>query len=301
MEEQEELEVWLGDEPPPTLQFSPVRMDKFIILNLVSFNFYLLIWFYRQWRYVKESEGTNIWPGMRALLGLFTYSRLLSRIPGVENQFLLALTFFLFIFTARLPDPWGLIGILMFLPVVPAVTAINRLNEKVGEKPLSFRWRKRSVVPVVVGIPIVILTLVGLAYPDKVMNGDGMSDDHFAYLQELELVTPDDSVLMFYNFSLTHNGGGVVLTDRGFGGYWIDQVTEAMNTFEVDYAEVVDLEVNFARSWLETTVVRIHAPDGGWLDFTLSTEAGGDRSFIRELRERVEQATPPGGRTTSTM
>jgi hypothetical protein len=124
-----------GEESP--VRYSPVRIDKFVILFLVTFGAYGFVWFYRNWRYIKTNEGTTIWPWARALWSPFWYYPMLKRLD-VKGKGLLAAAFFILLFLYRLPNPYWLLGFLGVLSLIPAVKAINDLNERSATRHPSF-------------------------------------------------------------------------------------------------------------------------------------------------------------------
>jgi hypothetical protein len=64
----------------PSGRFVPVRLDKFLILSVCTFGVYQLVWFYRQWRWVREHEGSRIWPLARTFFMPLWCFALLQRI-----------------------------------------------------------------------------------------------------------------------------------------------------------------------------------------------------------------------------
>ena len=62
------------------MRYSPVRIDKFVILFLLTGGVYVFLWHYRNWRYIKTSEGTSIWPWARAFWAPLSYYEMLKRL-----------------------------------------------------------------------------------------------------------------------------------------------------------------------------------------------------------------------------
>jgi hypothetical protein len=48
-----------------------VSPGKFLTLTILTLGLYLIYWFYRQWRMVKERDGSSIWPIPRGLFYVF--------------------------------------------------------------------------------------------------------------------------------------------------------------------------------------------------------------------------------------
>ena len=157
-----------GEESP--VRYSPVRINKFVILSLVTFGFYPIVWFYRNWRYIKTSEGTSIWPWARALFFPLWYYPMLKRLD-VQGKGLLAAALLILlggrsgIADSTTPPDFFLLFLnisfilLTVLPLIPAVKAINDLHERSGTRPPSFGWRWRSAAVLVLGLLVNMATV----------------------------------------------------------------------------------------------------------------------------------------------
>ena len=51
--------------------FYVVAPRKFYLLAVLTLNLYLVYWFYRSWRLVKQRTGDSMWPAMRGLFYIF--------------------------------------------------------------------------------------------------------------------------------------------------------------------------------------------------------------------------------------
>ena len=162
-----------GEESP--VRYSPVRIDKFVILSLVTVGLYPVVWFYRNWRYIKTSEGTSIWPWARALFFPLWYYPMLKRLDVQGKGLLAAAVLILFgiadVLSVGLLDPDSLfdsflilafIILLAVLLLIPAVKAINDLHERSGTRPPSFGWRRRSAAVLVRGLLVNAMAAVGV-------------------------------------------------------------------------------------------------------------------------------------------
>ena len=162
-----------GEESP--VRYSPVRIGKFVILSFVTLGLYQFVWFYRNWRYIKTSEGTSIWPWARALFYPLWYYPMLKRLDVQRKGLLAAASLILFVprwYYEFVPFPvdslllegitlWA-VTLLAVLPLIPAVKAINDLNERSGTRPPSFGWRRRSAAVLVLGLLVNAMAAVGV-------------------------------------------------------------------------------------------------------------------------------------------
>ncbi len=48
-----------------------VAPTKFLLLAILTANLYMLYWFYRQWRMVKDRDQSDAWPIPRGLFYIF--------------------------------------------------------------------------------------------------------------------------------------------------------------------------------------------------------------------------------------
>jgi hypothetical protein len=276
----------------PDVAFSPVRMEKFVLLNLLTFGLYQLVWLYRSWRYVKRVEGSKILPPARAFFSPLFYYALLRRLD-VRAKGAWALAYVLFLIVAALPQPFFLGGVLSFLPLVPAVRAMNRMNGVAAVRFPSYRWRARSAVVGMVGLFLAPFWIAGaFGPPTWVVPGAEMREADLRYLSATGLLEEGEEVLFFYSGGfLSIEADGVFVSDLGITSYWLDPISENLMVAFLTFEEIVDLEVNYASHFLEDTAVRITGPGDVWFLFTLPPDDGGDRRFVEEV-ERRRMAVP---------
>src|SRR5712692_478302 len=119
-----------------TLPFFPVATHKFVAMSICSFGLYELYWFYQNWKAIRNT-GRNISPFWRTFFApfcaysLFTDIRaraLAEQMPAAWSAGLLAVGYFATQMLWRLPDPWWLISIATFVPMLPAQQAAQRIN-----------------------------------------------------------------------------------------------------------------------------------------------------------------------------
>ncbi len=75
-----EIDVQTTDDQ---LQFYVVSGTKFTLLFFITFGFYSVYWFYKNWRYYKISSNSNIWPVPRAIFSIFFTHSLFRAVQGV--------------------------------------------------------------------------------------------------------------------------------------------------------------------------------------------------------------------------
>ncbi|MBT3619493.1 MAG: hypothetical protein HN523_03610 [Porticoccaceae bacterium] len=148
---------------------------KLFIMSICTFGLYELYWCYKNWVHIKEKKKLEIMPFWRAFFApLWLYSLMThlqdeineTKIPIVLHAGLLAALYFIMQLLLRLPDPYWLICYLSFVFLLPANTAILRLNEnsatdvKPNDKIQGWNW-----LAVILGGLLFIIVLIGTFIP----------------------------------------------------------------------------------------------------------------------------------------
>lgn len=156
----------LPDGQPVFFQVSPT---KFVVMSIVTLGLYELYWAYRTWSFVKQRDRVRMMPFWRAwfmLFWVFDLLRLIKRdlspqIPVDYRYGWLTFAYVLLWLSARLPFPLGMVSILGFLPLLPAVVAVNKAN--LGRIP-SDRLNAQFTAWNIVGISAFALATLLLVY-----------------------------------------------------------------------------------------------------------------------------------------
>lgn len=107
---------------------------KFVLFSLISFGIYELYWTYKNWKLIKEKLLINISPIARAIFGYFyiySFSKYilgLAKEKGYKESYSSGWVAFGFIALSllwRLPDPYWLVSIFSFVPLIFIVKALN--------------------------------------------------------------------------------------------------------------------------------------------------------------------------------
>lgn len=151
-----------------------VATTKFVVMSIVTFGIYDLYWVYQQWQCERARTGEDLSPFWRTFftpIWTFSLFRRISRVSeetgtgGIPHQ-AYALIYFLSIFTVRLPDPYWLISVLGFVPMIPVQSAATRVNQTVAPgAPPNDRYTLPNVVMIVVGLLMLLLVIVGMLLP----------------------------------------------------------------------------------------------------------------------------------------
>ena len=124
--------------------FFPVSLLKLALMSLATFGLYEIYWSYRNWKCVQrmpymtyEKPNAPIRAFFYPLTSywLFLHIREQSRVldgTGTLQAGLLALTVLAFRLLARRPDPYWLLCLLGFLPLLPVQSVVNRINRRIA-------------------------------------------------------------------------------------------------------------------------------------------------------------------------
>ncbi|MBI4206697.1 MAG: zinc ribbon domain-containing protein [Betaproteobacteria bacterium] len=153
-----------------------VSCSKFAVLSTLTLLIYTYYWFYQNWRFEKKDTGENLWPLPRTIFAPFFAYFLFDAVRAILKRHdlpvfdacLLALVFFAFNITWGLPDPYWLVSVFAFMPILPIQAAINQLNAKIApDAPRNDRYTAANIVVIVIGVVFWLLILAGMFFPEN--------------------------------------------------------------------------------------------------------------------------------------
>jgi hypothetical protein len=161
-------------------RFFLVSRTKFAVMSLATLGFYDLYWFYQNWKLTKAHGRSDIWPIARAIFALFFTHALLRDVVlsaaenGVRTRFSVQPSAWGFIILSllwRLPDPFSLISVFAFVPLLSVQDTINDIHDRIApnaDRNSSFgpgNW-----VAIVIGLIFWALVLVGMFVPEEALQ-----------------------------------------------------------------------------------------------------------------------------------
>lgn len=292
--EQVQIEVdRIGD----VLPYYCVSARKFTILSLVTFGFYELFWFYKNWKLVKTISGREISPFWRAVFApLFCYSFASTvnstakslNITQKTSPVAIAVIYFFLVALNRLPDPFWLICLFSFAPLIPIVLQIQTIHEMIrpGFESLV-GWGRGSYATLMVGGTLTALIVMGsFGPPTRALRESEIPSSYTVTLAEAGVLEPEERMLFFYSgglFSILEDGN--ILTENRVVSY---------ETFEGEiylssstYTDIRDFDVAYSESFLEDTVLTISTVNDEQFILIISAEDDRDHEFVSKLKARL--------------
>jgi hypothetical protein len=151
-----------------------VSTSKFVVMSLCTLGFYQLYWAYKHWDAQRRREQEDLSPFWRAFFAPLWCFSLLPRLQRITAEYGapatwsgsgLALAYFLLSLAWRLPDPWWLVSVLSFLPLLVVQRSINNLNAVVvPNAPRNDSYSGLNIVIIVIGGLLLLLAILGTLF-----------------------------------------------------------------------------------------------------------------------------------------
>jgi hypothetical protein len=154
------------------IAYFPVSLLKLGVMCVATFNIYQIYWSYKNWKCAQRVANSDANAPIRAFFyGLTSYwlfkhigDHAKSMDPGVSlpaGQ--LAFAVLALALAANLPDPYWLVTLLGFLPLLPVQTAVNRVNRQLApDADPNARFGGWNIAGVILGGLLVALAVFGM-------------------------------------------------------------------------------------------------------------------------------------------
>jgi len=149
---------------------------KLSLMALTTFGLYELYWFYRNWKIIRQRDQSPISPFWRAFFApLWTFSlgmrfKAHAKERNISIGLPVAAIGILYLLLSalwRLPQPYWLISLFSFIPIVPFDRAARRLNGNGSlAEPTHGRYSAWIIAWLVVGTVLLMLAVIGSFIPD---------------------------------------------------------------------------------------------------------------------------------------
>lgn len=154
-------------EPP----FFAVSLLKLTVMSVCTAGFYEVYWYYRNWKRIKQREGSHIMPFWRAFFAFFFCYQCFAKIrdyssgsgaPPSVSPAILAAGWIIATVLWKLPDPYWWASSLAVLFILPAQAHANRINENACPgHDRNARFGAWNWLVVVLGGSFTMLALIG--------------------------------------------------------------------------------------------------------------------------------------------
>jgi hypothetical protein len=289
----------------PDVAYHHVAPLKFAILSVATLGLYEMFWFYKNWQYVRQRDASRIRPFWRAVfspLWCFSLARDLANHDArwtTARAGMVAAAYAFLVLASRLSDPWWLLTLGTFLPLLALVSTIHAANCARGVKsPYYARFGVGPVAACLVGAPFLALTVLlslNVLPATQVVDGQNLPSWHRNYLRAQKIVEDPEVIQHFYSsgfFSIKDDGN--LLTDQRIISYWRDPTSQELEVASARYEDIQDLQLERGDALTDSTLTVVHH-DGSEFILLLSTEADGDQRCLetaQTLRQR-RQPSPP--------
>jgi hypothetical protein len=168
--------VTVSPSDAPTDCFYTVRPAIFILLSLSTYGIYAMYWMYRNWHFIKHARVLKVQPFWRAFfapvccLSMASHVKRMAFLRSCDvalNAPAVGLGYLALNMVWRLPDPYWLIGLSSFVPLLFLLAAMHRINEHMGRDTYvvsRFNWKHIAVI--VLGAVVFVLALVAMSIPE---------------------------------------------------------------------------------------------------------------------------------------
>lgn len=286
-------------------QYYPLPLWQFVFLMLITLGTYSLFWAYRNWKYIKTLDNSDIMPAFRSLFAVIWFFPLYNRVAkdyrAMGRNSLLAspliaaaaaLTYLLAMFSEQLLQellnnralPYTLLYIL--LPILPLAAVLLLINHQNGQVPSRLRWRHWLLATVMLPLLALICTQEMYLIPaGGVVEGHVISQSDRRFMDRRGVLPADDNLLYFYSdafFDIRSDGNG--FTGERVFSYWQDDSDDNFYFHSAKLADVKDIRVKYSERWDENTLVTIVTESDKEFVLYVSNDNKRDKLFVNSLK-----------------
>jgi hypothetical protein len=285
-------------EPPREAEvaYHHVSPLKFTLLSICSLGLYALFWFFKNWKFVRRRDASNIRPFWRAVFSpLWCYALCMDVAGGgggftPRSALAVALSYFVLSVLWRLPDPYWLLSFLSFVPLLCVVRQIDRLNRLRGAKSVYYRkFGVRHIALCVVGgavLGFATLSSLNILPSTQVTAGDRLPKRDLEFLRENHIVNDSERIHFFYSAGLLSiKSDGNLVTDQRVISYYHDADEDRLVVESARYGEIRDVRVKYSQLPFEDTEIEIVTGDDEGFNLYVSAEDRRDRLFVNKLTD----------------
>lgn len=222
----------------------PVSYKKFLILNIVSLNYYTLLWAYENWKYIQLKHSPNIKPFWRALFSIFYMHSLYKSISKIadekgitpvitptQSKVLHTAYLILYIISTYLAyQEQPLLSFIYIITLLPFAACINQLNQS-DQMPTRYSaFTIKHAALIACFLPMVmhtILTGFRILPNQYIIEGTDLPAYEKHFLTKNGTLSDNEKLYYFFSdhlFSYRESGNG--LTDQQIFGFYHENVAK---------------------------------------------------------------------------
>jgi hypothetical protein len=161
------------------MPYFSVSLTKLTVMSVLTLGSYPLFWHFKNWQLVsvRTGGGRFLQPLAQTALAFFLCYPLFKRIHRQASELgirqfralPLALAWILLTLAGRLPDWFGLLSLMSFVPLLRVQSAVNEINAITEpERPLNSRFSAWNILACAVGCAALALILFESFAPELV-------------------------------------------------------------------------------------------------------------------------------------
>lgn len=152
---------------------SPIKL---VVMSICTFGFYELYWFYKNWVLIKARTGSDIMPVWRAIFAPFWGVSAFGEVNKAALEYgvtstlsagWMGLAYLLLSIISNGPDPYWLISIFSFFPILGfnalAISVSHKVNPDFRRNGEFSPW---NILAIVLGSCLMVLTIIGTLFVD---------------------------------------------------------------------------------------------------------------------------------------
>jgi hypothetical protein len=150
---------------------SPVKLG---VLSFFTFGLYETYWAYRQWKSLQVYKDLNIWPIPRALFApifaYFLFKHFQKLAPDIYTKtnpgpFTLAASYLALSIALRFNDPFWLLSLFSFLPLLTAQKIITAYWKKTYPEVIESTFTTKDYIIIAIGALLFIFIIYDILFP----------------------------------------------------------------------------------------------------------------------------------------
>lgn len=294
-------------EPAEEVRYFPVSAVKLGVMSVFTFGIYQLYWFYKTWSQIKTRDDSEIWPIVRAVFAPATFPLFLRDLTDEEarshdgdaplsapSPLGPSVGYVMLNLCWALPGLLSWLGLLSFVPMLPALRRVNVLNGVASSAyAQNSRWRVQHVLLCVAMAPLLAFGIagdVGLLPTDAVLPGSALAEPVREELRAGVLRQGEEVQYFYFQNPFSPSEGGSLLTDQGVVSYRPDPEEGEIKVERASFSSIRAVEVDYGFA-TRPTVLTIEQRSGRMLTLELSPADGGDQVLVEELATRLPFGT----------